>query len=209
MFVRFAPFQILRPLQFVFGHPAEALEHTFREYDRNVGSVMNVSPYIRYLRNAEFGEERCEVYLVHHALDIRHTYLKRRVSVRSAVKIIYEVSIFRRYQAFTVEFRYVEVSDLFNALIPPHRSVAPVVFYGNVMSVTDGRYGIVYDYDFLFVPYPFILYTEAVRHDKSVVGVELGKLTFTDLHAERDTLFYRLIEILADERKPALSAHTR
>ena len=209
MIIKLAPFKILRPRQSVFCHPAEAFEHTFREYDRNVGSVVNVSPYIRYLRDAEFEKKAFEIDLVNHTLDIRHTDLERRMDMLFTVKVIDEVRVFGGDKSLAVELQNVKIAVFLYAVVPPHRSVAAVVLNRDVICSVNGRRRIVYDDDLFFVPYRHIVDPETVRHDQSVVGVELGKLTFADLHAERDALFDRLVEILSDKGETGVSAHIR
>ena len=204
-----APCKILRPRKTVFCHPAEAFEHTFREYDRNVGGVMNVAPYIRDLGNTEFGKKTFEIDLVHYALDIRHTDLKRRMDMFLAVKVIDEVRVFGGNQSLAVELHNVEIAVFLHTVVTPHRFVAAVVLNRNVICSVNGRRRIIYDDDLFFVPYRHIVDPETVRHDQSVVGVELGKLTFADLHSESDTLFDRLIKILTDKGKSRVSAHIR
>ena len=201
-------FQIFLKGQPVFRHPTASLELALSQNHPDAFNGMFHAPQIRDFRDGCLTEQSVKVYLMHHALDIRHPDLERGMDVLSAVQ---PIDLFRKSRgkdAFAVKQRDLDITLFLHSLVVANIADTCPIFHGNDIHIRIDRRRVIDDNDRILVPQHIRFYACSARKQQTVIGVELGQLANAKCHADRHPAGKLLINICTDKRKHRAAAHT-
>ena len=205
-----AAVQVLRPAQPVLLHPAQALAHASGQNHVHLFHGMPHAEQIGNLRNAELRKQSVEVHCVDHALDIGQANLEGEMPRFQGGVTAQHVSQLLGDQALAVKFQNLNVCGLLHPGVAAHGMLGAVILHGDDGDVLHDAAGIVHDHNVVGVhPESTVAFLDPlpVAEQQPVVGVELGKLTLPELHAQGDPLPHWREEIRPEKGQLVLAAH--
>ena len=165
------------------------------------------TPQIRDFRDGCLAEKSVEVYLMHHALDIRHPDLERGMNVLSAVQ---PIDLFRKRRGknpFAVKQRDFYITLFLHSFVVANIAEACPILHGNDIHIRIDSRRVIDDNDGILLPQHIRFYACSARKQQTVIGVELGQLANAKRHADRHPAGKLLIYICTGKRKHSAAAH--
>ena len=205
-----AAVQVLRPVQAVFLHPAQALAHAPSQNHVHLFHGMPHAEQIGNLSNAELREQSVEVHCMDHALDIGQANLEGKMPRFQGCVTAQHVSQLLGDQALAVKFQNLNICGLLHPGVTAHGMLGAVILHGDDGDVLHDAAGIVHNHNVVGVhPESTVAFLDPlpVAEQQPVVGVELGKLTLPELHAQGDPLPHGREEIRPEEGQLVFTAH--
>ena len=197
---------VIFPCHLVFGKPAVAFEHAFRQDDIHFLHRMTHAPNVDDFFCTVLAKKILEIHLVQHSLNIGHANLKRSMNVFPAVGLINRLGVFLRDDSLSVKFCHGKGLAFLYAFVFAHALCSAVLFYGDHISCSLKLVVWYHDHAVRSVNIHTVDPHTARKH-QSVIGVQFGKLTHTDFHIKHNTLSDRDIKILSDKRQLCMAAH--
>ena len=169
---------------------------------------MPLAPDIHDHVNTQVIEQGSEIHFMDDAFDVGQTYLKGMMLMPMLFQRIKLPGQSWGYQAFSIEFRDLDIHFLFHSGISSDSCVASVVLHGNGFDLRDDASRIIDNDDPPIIQEPFAVNPSAAGKEQTVIGVELTQLALPNGHAEHHAFFQLFVNISPDEAEFGITAHT-